>query len=492
MRTGGYPPRNRSAPIRLESQRTVGAAVLTFASGDIELTGETATVTGDAEAGGSISVGTDYNLLGATATVGGGAPNTATLELADDGPVSLIGDTAGVTVKARKGSLVVGTAVAGDMYQSPTVIGWNDGSVTWSTGDYTTQSSEPTSSTTFYRSRWFVYYGNRLPVVFNASSNDTDLVLDIWSVSADFTDPDDWVEFTMLAGDDVTAAEIFATPTVPILIRVANQSDADDSVSLEWTVTDVPITDAPEGSGPQLQVLDPDVEFAPSSVTFSLYDVGEGEEVSLSISPDPLSWGEIETFTADETGIILGETLPLDGPLPVGQYQVVALHAGGVSTDTFDVLDDPVDYPPDEPADADPLTTTVTRWTLHDRAGDLPDFEFTYNPETMTSPWRLRQYTMDSTTSPESEGTAMVWEATRRAVDWQFSGYIDSEADIDAIQAYVDLNRRFYLIDHRQRQWIVTFKGWELEPKRVFATPYAHRYTVTALIYYLRTEGETI
>jgi hypothetical protein len=71
----------------------------------------------------------------------------------------------------------------------------------------------------------------------------------------------------------------------------------------------------------------------------------------------------------------------------------------------------------------------------------------------------------------------------QRAVDWEFAGYLDTEADLEALNAWLALNKRFYLIDHRQRNWVVTFVSFDPQPKRVFATPYAHTYTVKALIY---------
>lgn len=454
--------------------------MLVYASVGISVTGVTAdAVTGQAEAtGGSGTVDGGMSVVGATASVTGNA-GEATVTMTG-GPISITGVTAIVTAAAGTGNGVVATSVVGDSYTAPTIIGWSDGSVTWSTGNYTTEAGEPASTGTYYRSRYFAYYGNRLPVTFVATAA-TAVRLDVWDSSSAYTDPNNWSEIDMQSGTTATVTDIFAGPTQPTIVRVAATTDTSYSVTLQWTVTDVPANDSPSGSGALLQIIDPEVEYCPSSVTFSMYDGPVEGTVSLKISPDPLGWGTIETYTTEETGTILGESLPLDGDLPAGTYTVTATYAGGTATDSFQVLEAPVSFPAADATDLAPTNTPVTRWQLHDRAGVLSDFEFTYNPDRMTSPWALRSYVNEATTSPD--GQPIIWESFTRAVDWEFSGYIDSETDIAAIQAYVDLNRRFYLIDHRQRTWVVAFKGWDLQPKRVWQTPYAHTYTIRALIY---------
>jgi len=111
----------------------------------------------------------------------------------------------------------------------------------------------------------------------------------------------------------------------------------------------------------------------------------------------------------------------------------------------------------------------------------LDEFEFTYNPSRMSSPFVVRSYTIDVTTSPE--GQALIYESLPKTVDWDFAGFLDTEADLLAFAEYAALNRRFFCIDHRDRAWIITITDFDPQPKRAIGLPYAHNYTVRAVLF---------
>jgi hypothetical protein len=111
----------------------------------------------------------------------------------------------------------------------------------------------------------------------------------------------------------------------------------------------------------------------------------------------------------------------------------------------------------------------------------MADFVFTFNPERMTAPYVPRTYVTDSTTSPV--GQAQVWEALSPGTDWEFAGYLDSEAELDELLSWLDVKRRIWIVDHRQRKWVVALVSIDPQPKRVFAKPYATAYTVKALLF---------
>lgn len=77
----------------------------------------------------------------------------------------------------------------------------------------------------------------------------------------------------------------------------------------------------------------------------------------------------------------------------------------------------------------------------------------------------------------------MVWEGGTKAQQWTFSGRLDDKATLDGLVAYFNLNRRFYLIDHRSQAWVVTFAKLDVTPIRQAGHPWAHKYEVTALLF---------
>lgn len=466
-------------PVQQTTYRSVGGSVLALASEPVVVTGATADSTAQAETGATATVGTDVAVSGATA----GCTVTAypgTAVLGSDGAILVTGATAEVTAGANAGSGQVATSAPGDMWESPTVITSPSGSPTWSTGDYTKQTTEPVSTSAFYRSRWFSF-SVQGTVTFTASAASS-VLLEVFDVGGDLGATDGWPLVFSGTGTSVVASNVLVSPTSPIYVRVAAVGDSTFSPTLTWSTEADIIDDSPAGTGSLLQVLDPEVPICPGSVTFSMYNLPEEATVSIRISPDPFGWGNYMTVLADEEGVVLAATAELDGDLPAGTYQLIGEETNGlVASDSFQVLTEPDPAPTADPVDDAPPAGPVARWTLHDPAGDLADFTFTYNPERMTSPWAPRTYTAESTTAPT--GQPIVWEAMQRAVEWEFAGYLDTEADLETLSSWLALNKRFYLIDHRQRNWVVTFTSYDPQPKRVIGKPYAHTYTIKALIY---------
>lgn len=472
------------APTLIPGYRSVGAAVVVLSATPMVVSGATATVTVDADSGGSATVGTDVVVYGATASVTVSSPSGATVVMTG-GLITVPGATAIVTVSCPIGATgILGTVLPGDSWQAPTQMTGLTYSTSWSSANYTIEGTEPASTATIYRSRWFVYSSGEGNVTFTASGS-TDVQVDVFEAGFNLGDPDSWSLVSTDIGTSVTTAATYTTTNSPILVRVSTTADTTYTITFGLTVETLPVTDAADGTGMLLQVLEKEIDDTPDSVLFSLMGGPEEQTISLRISPDPLGWGEITTVLTDETGIVLGADVPLVDGLQPGVFQLIASGTLNGSTvtasDSFTVLYDPFTTPTAEPTDTAPAATAATRWVLQDRASVLAEHEFTYNPTTMSSPWAPRTYTTDATTAPD--GQAMIWEAIERAVDWEFAGYIDTEADHDALLAYGALNRRFYVIDHRQRAWTCTFVSVDLQPRRVIGKPYAFDYTVKALIY---------
>jgi hypothetical protein len=471
----------------VQSTRTVGGAVLATASDPITVTGETAAVTNQAEAGASASLGTGVVVVGATAQITMSAV-VATAFTEDDSGSDLIaeGETAVVvSVVAPAGSAYVGTPAAGDPWQSPTLQSSQSGTTVWSTASYTVQAEEPTSSGTFYRSRWFKFTAAAGELSFTATAG-TDVILDVFDVGGNFSDPSEWSTIGYASGTSATVSAVFPDAVNGIYVRVSATTDTTYDITLTHTTTVFPPPDSPTGNGSTLQVYDPVIEIAPWSVTFAIFNLEGDETVTVSLSPNPLGFPSI-TVDSDESGVILGETFELDGDLPAGTYSLVADTSTGPASDTFIIEQEPILHPGDLDSDDDELPDDAppagpfTKWTFVDPAGLMADFEFTYNPETMTSPYVPRTYITDSTTSPV--GQPQVWEALSPGTNWEFAGYVDNETELDLLLSWLNVKRRIWVIDHRQRKWVVALTSIDPQPKRVFAKPYATRYKVTALLF---------
>jgi len=470
------------APLAVQTTRTTGGAVLAYASVPVTVSGATATATVQAESsGGAASLGTGVVVVGVTAVVNVAAYGGTASLVSGTGPITLAGATATINVTAPAGSAAVGSVVAGDMWQAPTVNSSTGGGTTWSTASYVSQTDEPPDAAG-YRSRWFKFTGSAGDFTFTATAG-TAVIVEVYDVGSNLTDPSEWSLAGTSTGTTATVSSVFPDSENGIYVRVAATTDTSYSITLNYSTEAAPTDDSSGGTGGLLQVYDPVIEVAPGSVTFAIFNLNEEETVSVNLIPNPFGWSSL-SVTADESGVILGESFELPGELPAGTYTLRATHGSGTASDSFLIQSEPILHPEnddDTATDDAPPAGPFTRWTFVDPAGLMSDFVFTYNPSTMTAPYVPRTYVSDSTTSPV--GQAQVWEALSPGADWQFDGYLDSEAELDALLEWLDVNRRIWVIDHRQRKWVVALVSIDPQPKRVFATPYATAYSVKALLF---------
>jgi hypothetical protein len=86
-------------------------------------------------------------------------------------------------------------------------------------------------------------------------------------------------------------------------------------------------------------------------------------------------------------------------------------------------------------------------------------------------------------------GQFHLMEAEPAPQPWSFQGYCPDQGFYNQLTAYGQINRRFYLIDHRNRAWTVTFEAVEMVPRHRQKlqdgtyNDWAHDYTVRAVIY---------
>lgn len=426
----------------------------TFGTG-IEVVGKTAKITVRAQSSTSVP---DFTLSG--------------------GDHTETGETAQLTITAHPGVPVIGDKKAGDYWVNPTMM-TGTGTKTWDVTDYTEDTDEPPNyGIALYKSRWFRYDGADTELTFELTSD-----AGTWLEIYDAQDPFDSATWVYLSGGEqpVTSALGLVPAGMTVVARVAvDDSGASYDATLDWTAN-IPTDEDPdaEGTAGNLQVdLEETVLLeTPDNVQFSLFNANDNAVITVSLS----GVGELLQFQADDSGVLLGASLPIP-ELNAGTYSLTFSGGGEASIVTLQVLEDPVPLPTVPGADDGPtLPGGVHRWILQDPAGVLDQFEFTSNPKTMADPYGARFLTADQTTAPN--GQSLIWEALPHAIEWEFAGYLDSEADLTALQDYSNLRRRFFLIDHQDRVWITIFTGFDPQPKRVAATPYAHDYTVKALLY---------
>lgn len=129
------------------------------------------------------------------------------------------------------------------------------------------------------------------------------------------------------------------------------------------------------------------------------------------------------------------------------------------------------------------------RWVLQDLAfGGIGSWVMPRNPISM-DPLPKHKALLVATTTSVSSGKNHVTEGHPAPQSWSFKGYCPDQVFYEKLKSYGDLNRRFYLIDHRNRAWNVTFERVQMVPRKRQQldtgryNDWAHDYTVQAVIY---------
>jgi hypothetical protein len=65
----------------------------------------------------------------------------------------------------------------------------------------------------------------------------------------------------------------------------------------------------------------------------------------------------------------------------------------------------------------------------------------------------------------------------------EFTGTITTQAEYEALTFWSELHRRFWLIDHRNRAWLMTIEQFDAQAQVKPGYPWLHKYTVKTLIF---------
>ena len=126
--------------------------------------------------------------------------------------------------------------------------------------------------------------------------------------------------------------------------------------------------------------------------------------------------------------------------------------------------------------------SVVTRWQLYDPVA-LDTLTFVHNPATMTS--MAQPHTTKSLATSPIDGKVRSARLPDKPFVWSFSGKIRTQADYDALLAWVNRPNRLQLTDHFGR--VHEILGQRFSPTPVERSggrnPWLFAYTVDTLYY---------
>lgn len=222
-----------------------------------------------------------------------------------------------------------------------------------------------------------------------------------------------------------------------------------------------------------LAVLDPELDQAPGVLTVVAAEGPPELRVSFSIDGEVVAQEDL-----DSEGYLSATSIPVPDTVMAGTH---TLSIGPTdpgepaigSSAEFTIAEDPDPGTYLLVPDADPVAipeasaTGVQKWVLQDllaTEGALGSYVFPFNP-TAASPWpftrELSQQAMVSL-----DGAFSISEPMGTVQRWSFSGYYETQEFAETLEAYSRVNRRLYLIDHRNRAWTIAIAGLDLIPRR--------------------------
>lgn len=374
--------------------------------------------------------------------------------------------------------VVMGTIAAGDFTTNAIDESSSSGTSTWTWSDFTVGADDallvgvPSGHLSATESVWHRYVpGSSGDLIITVTGADGWEAYDV----VDEASPETWL---ILASGDTSASPQdlgVVSGGRPIFIRAVSTSGSTGSLS--WSLTSV----ASISSLITLDARPAAVPQTPASIRAYLVGAAPGVTVTFYLA----GYGPaLLTTSTDSTGQVLGSSLPLPA-VAAGTYTLRADIGGStIGEASFTVVSDPPIRPTTPPSDTPPVgvvQTGVRKWVLEDPAPAGEQYLFPINPEAMDSPHAPKEITLARTVAPW--GQPIMWEAAPRGHDWKFSGYTQLQSHQEALERFLALRHRFWLIDHENRAWVVAFTGIAWAPKRVSGVDWSFTYDVTAQIF---------
>lgn len=220
---------------------------------------------------------------------------------------------------------------------------------------------------------------------------------------------------------------------------------------------------------------------APGPVSVSVFDADP--ETTATFTYD-LEVGDLYVTQTDENG-----GLDTDVMLPEMGAGTHTLHLT-IGADTVDVdfvvVFGPLDWTPDIGDDpTDPVLPTFVpsnRWQLVDPlTSDV--YTFPRNPASWSGPpERTAYYHHDAAVAPN--GRILTWAEAGRAWPMEFAGRIFTQAEYNDLNEWANKRRRFWLVDHREVIWFVTFLQFDARARIDRSVGvWSHDYTMKTLVF---------
>jgi hypothetical protein len=391
------------------------------------------------------------------------------------GPITLDIESMEILFTGTDVRSTIGTYAPGDLATDPIEIS-GSGSETWSWSAYTVDDDDalvvPDNPST--ASIWFRYtQTGELTITPTGGTSGGGL----WQIIT-ATDEVDMTTWEIEAAGPMDGSPYTFAVSGPTYIRL----EPDEIVptgTLSWSFTE------PAADEAILEIRPTQVIQTPGSMRVSLSGGPEDSAVEFRITGAFTAPIDPVVVTTDSTGQVIDMSIAIPA-LPAGTYTVLALHGSEVIAQaSFDILLDPPVRPTTPVADTPPLEVVqvgVRKWVLQDPAPGGEEYLFPINPSSMDSPHIPMEVTTAQTVAPN--GQAFIWQAAPRAKGWSFSGYTTDQAFYEALERFRALRHRFYLIDHRNQAWVVSFTDIEWNPRRNVEHPtWSFDYKVNAVIY---------
>lgn len=261
------------------------------------------------------------------------------------------------------------------------------------------------------------------------------------------------------------------------------------TVALTGTGTLTLVTGYTQSFPLRVVIYDDDLLRAPTSILVAVDDAAPGEVIRFRID------GKLVFETVAGPAGDLGPTsIPVSDQFLAGTHQLSAKQrTSSTGRATFTLTKDPIPYPHIVADDTLPVLIPqamqhgVRHFVLQDLLpGGLGSYVMPISPATMSSPHSPREFVPHPTTA--LGGTFHMFEGSFKPHEWSLSGYCPDEDMYDSLVAFAELNRRFWVIDHRNRAWLVAPLGTELVTRRRqvglagVPTDWGHDYTMRLLI----------
>jgi hypothetical protein len=224
-----------------------------------------------------------------------------------------------------------------------------------------------------------------------------------------------------------------------------------------------------------------DLDQAPGPVAVKVFEAGVSATATFTYDGVGSS---IYVTTTDETG-----GLDTDVMLPEISAGTHTLHltvgADTVNVD-FEVASAPLDWSSDAgdvATDPDlPTFVPSNRWQLVDPLTD-DVYTFPRNPVSWNGPpERTIYYHHDAAVAPG--GRILSWAEAGRAWPMEFAGRTFTQGEYQDLQEWSAKRYRFWLVDHRETTWLVTFTQFDARARIDRSVGvWSHDYTMKTLIF---------